>query len=92
MGEANVDPATWRVTDTAGSASTLETFGGQGWALRALLAAGTEGLVVAWIGSERLRARSEELRTAGIVIDGAEEEEGSRFTLRSRVERIAGPL
>lgn len=88
MGDAFHDRAAWRVIDPAGNVSTLKTFGGQTWAVRAVLAAGTEGLVVAWIGGERLRARIEELRLAGIIVDCAEEEEGSRFTLRSRVERL----
>lgn len=90
MGDALHDRAVWRVTDPAGNASTLETFGGASWALRALLAAGAEGLPVDASGGEKLRARIEDLQQAGILVDSNEEDGGSRFVLRSTVQKNSG--
>lgn len=89
MSSALHDRAVWSVTDPAGNQSAMETFGGQTWAMRALLAAGADGLLVEH-STERLRGRIEDLLKAGILVDRTEEVGGARFVLRSTVQRHEG--
>lgn len=89
MTKTGWDEASWAVDTGDSTPIYCQTQGGQTWAIRALIAAGPEGLRPIDTGNGRWAKMVEELRAKGVAIADLPDLEGrsSGFVLAGKIAR-----